>query len=126
MADADEVDRPVVDVHTLIERLGPFGAELASDLIGMWLADLDERVEAIGAAALRRDVMGRAVAVHTLRGSSIFVAAERLADDCAEIERRLNEGATIGALGGTIAQLEHDATDTRLALLTTTALQRIA
>lgn len=117
---------PVLDEQALVERLGPLGGVHAAMVVDLWLASLTERVDAIRVAAATRDASGLAMAAHTLRGGAINVGAQRLAEDCAEIERRLRDGATIGAVGDTVIDIERDASASRDALLTTTALSRIA
>src|SRR4051794_10142130 len=81
---------PVLDRAAIQAQLGPPGAALVDEILGLWSADLDDRLGAISTAAGDRDAQGLAIAAHTLRGSSMYVGASRLADSCAEIERLIN------------------------------------
>ena len=105
----------MLDEQQLIDQLRPLG-EQGADIVELWLETLDERVAAIDTAAAARDTLALAIAAHTLRGSAMYVGAVRLADSCAEIERQLNRGLTVHAIGPHVRQVEQDADATAAAL----------
>ena len=117
------MEPPVLDEEALARQLGSLG-DHAAEVIELWIATLDERVEAI-ATATRAGVTQRlAIAAHTLRGSAMYVGAARLADHCAEIERQLHRGTEPVALQPLAAQIRRDASEAVAALHMTNAIPR--
>ncbi|HVL51628.1 MAG TPA: Hpt domain-containing protein [Actinomycetota bacterium] len=77
-----------------LERPGKEG--FFAKFLGVFLADAEKQVERIRRAAQERDHEAVAIAAHTLKGSSYYVGAGRLADLC----RRLEDLAEQGVLEG--------------------------
>ena len=107
---------PVLDRAAMHGQLGPPGAALVDELLGLWLGDLDDRLEMITSAARNGQARALAIAAHTLRGSATYVAASRLASSCAEIERLIDSLAAWPAIDAAIGTLYGHAGEARAAL----------
>lgn len=107
---------PVLDRAAILGQLGPPGAALVDELLGLWLGDLDGRLETITRAARDGQPQALAIAAHTLRGSATFVAAARLASSCADIERLIDSLAAWPAIDAAIGELCGHAAEARAAL----------
>ena len=62
------------------------GGEIVRDLVGMFLRDTAERLEALGVAARAADAPTVRAVAHKLKGSSGIVGARRLVTLCAALE----------------------------------------
>lgn len=108
---------PVLDSAAIHAQLGPPGSSLVDELLDIWLGDLDHRLRAITIAAGAGDVRALIIAAHTLRGSSMYVAATRLADSCAQIERLINDRAAWPVIDAAIGAVWRHAAEARAALI---------
>jgi HPt (histidine-containing phosphotransfer) domain-containing protein len=106
---------PVIDPVAWSEYMAPLG-EAADEIVGLWLRELDARVAAIAHAAGLRDADALATAAHTLRGSSTYVGAARLANGCSRIEGLLRLGAPWPSIEALLPAVRRDAADARRAL----------
>lgn len=108
---ADERGGPVLDetvVRSLVADLGDsaFVAETAR----LYLAELDDRVHALGQAA---SVGELAQAAHTLKSASALLGLARLADACNGVEHAARHGTVAAAA---VAAVPAEAEQARVAL----------
>ena len=77
---------PVVDVSALnsLRELGD--DSFVHEVVGMFLGDLDTRVEAVDGAVQRGDSADIKRAAHTLKGAARYVGAAALAAACTDLE----------------------------------------
>jgi two-component system sensor histidine kinase/response regulator len=97
---ASDAPDPVLDPRTVerLERLGEAtGEDLMAQLTGLFLADADIRVIALGDALAADDAAGVNRAAHTLSGASANLGAAVLARLCAALAKR---GAACDLAGG--------------------------
>jgi CheY-like chemotaxis protein len=88
---------------------------LIVDLVGLYLRDAPNRVEAIQRAVAAEDARALREAARTLRGSSRTLGAARVAELCTELEQIGAAGSVMGA-APLVAQLKQGFALTRRAL----------
>jgi HPt (histidine-containing phosphotransfer) domain-containing protein len=89
----------VLDADALarMQVLDPTGsAGLVPRVLGLYVQSLQRLLGQLCAARQAADVLGQHRVVHTLKSSSASVGALRLAEQCADIERRLRDGVHDG------------------------------
>jgi CheY-like chemotaxis protein/HPt (histidine-containing phosphotransfer) domain-containing protein len=92
-AAADGEAPPVFDPAYLREQVGDDPA-FVEELIGHFLEDAPQQIEAMRAACERADADALEHAAHTLKANARTFGAERLARLCQTLEERGNEGRT--------------------------------
>lgn len=78
-------------------ELGDGDIEFMSGLVGEFLEDAAEQIEAIGVAIGSGDAVGMRNAGHALKGSSANLGAGRVSDLCATFQTKGDEGELDGA-----------------------------
>jgi len=84
------VDQAKLAELRALERPGKEG--FFAKILGVFLDDAEKQVERIRRAAQERDHEAVAIAAHTLKGSSYYVGAGRLADLCRQLEELAEQG----------------------------------
>ncbi|MEM1187810.1 MAG: response regulator [Pseudomonadota bacterium] len=96
--------------ESILERLDAFrqsgGADVVSNIIGVYLRDSRPKVATMESAATERDIASLRDTAHSLKSSSANVGALRLSSLCAEVERAAdgNDGAGLERMVGYVAR----------------------
>ena len=102
---------PAIDMLAIAQlaESDELGEQFVTEIIGVFLTDLTERVHAIGLQMSRDDRAGIAATAHAIKGSSGHFGALRLMELSHEIEGRARHGQTDGlqtAIDSMIAETE--------------------
>ena len=81
---------------TQLAEGGELGEQFVTEIIGVFLAELSERVQAIGLQMSHGDRAGIAATAHAVKGSSGHFGAMRLMELSREIEDRAKRQQTDG------------------------------
>ena len=89
---------PAIDMRaiTQLAESDELGEQFVAEIIDVFLADLSERVRAIGLQMSRDDRAGIAATAHAIKGSSGHFGALHLMELSHEIEGRARHGQTDG------------------------------
>jgi two-component system sensor histidine kinase/response regulator len=112
-----DAEPPAVDPEALIhlEAAADDGPEFVRDLIGVFLADLENRLAAMRSSVAAGDATAVAHAAHALKGSCGHFGAKRLLMLCRELETLARAGTTDGA-AAMIDAIERESVRVRRAL----------
>ena len=112
------LEPPAIDSEAIrhLEAATDDGAEFVRELIGVFLADLDNRLGAMRLSAGADDADTIAQAAHALKGSSGHFGANRLVALCRELEQLCRAGSIDAAAEGMISAIEAESVRVRVAL----------
>lgn len=108
--------RPILRASTVAELREYAGAAGFAAVRAEFLGDCSARAAAIAAAADAGEPEPLRRLIHSLKGASGSLGAERLSALCAEIDARLKAGATVSACRELLGRMPDELTAARKAL----------